>query len=192
VCTHAAPTGCGASLGVVGLTAGGFGWLLASGALPPLQQITAIARRVADRNLHERIGLAGRDDEIKGLADSFDAMLERLDRFFDGQQRFVANASHELRTPLTINRALIEVALDDPQTPEPDAELGTSLLEVNQRHERLIDGLLVPASSEEPVADNRPVDLADIAERATSASQRAADQGGGRNARRHVARARRQ
>jgi len=81
-----------ASLGVVGGVAGGCGWLLAGRALRPLQRITATARRVAERSLDERIALGGPDDEIKDLADTFDAMLERLDRSFDGQRRFVANA----------------------------------------------------------------------------------------------------
>jgi signal transduction histidine kinase len=139
------------SLGVVGVVAAGFGWLVAGRALQPLQNITATARRVADRSLHERIALQGPDDEIKGLADTFDAMLERLDHAFDSQRRFVANASHELRTPLTINRTLIEVALDDPEVPESTRRLGATLLEVNQRHERLIDGLLVLASSQRGV-----------------------------------------
>ena len=102
------------SLGVVGVIAAGFGWLMAGRALRPLQQITATARRVADRSLHERIGLDGPDDEIRDLADTFDAMLERLDRSFDSQRRFVANASHELLTPLTLNRTLIEVTLTTP------------------------------------------------------------------------------
>jgi signal transduction histidine kinase len=151
-----------ASLGVVGLAAGGLGWLLAGRALRPLHQITATARRVADRSLHERIALAGPDDEIKDLADTFDAMLERLDRAFDGQRRFVANASHELRTPLTINRTLIQVALDSPNTPPSTRQLGATLLEVNHRHERLIDGLLVLATSDQPVTEHEPADMADL------------------------------
>jgi signal transduction histidine kinase len=151
------------ALGGVGVIAGGAGWLLAGRALHPLQRITATARRVADRSLHERIALDGPQDEIKDLADTFDAMLERLDRSFDSQRRFVANASHELRTPLTINRSLIEVALDDPQANESLRQLGGTLLAVNQRHERLIDGLLTLASSEEGITDPTPVDLADIA-----------------------------
>src|SRR5262249_22016722 len=130
------------ALGAVGLIAGGFGWLLAGRSLRPLQDITATARRVADRNLHERIALVGPDAEIKDLADTFDAMLERLDRSFDSQRRFVANASHELRTPLTISRALLEVAIDKPSADEAVRQLATTLLAVNQRHERLIDGLL--------------------------------------------------
>jgi signal transduction histidine kinase len=151
------------SLGVVGLLAAGLGWLMAGRALRPLQQITATARRVADRSLHERISLTGTDDEIKDLADTFDAMLERLDRSFDSQRRFVANASHELRTPLTLNRTLIEVTLDDPGVPDAVRQLGTTLLAVNHRQEQLIEGLLTLASSEQTITHGTPVDLADIA-----------------------------
>jgi signal transduction histidine kinase len=166
------------SLGVIGVVAGGFGWLLAGQALNPLQQITSTARRVADRSLHERIALAGPDDEIKDLADTFDAMLERLDRSFDSQRRIVANASHELRTPLTINRTLIEVALEDPEASERLRQLGTNLLAVNERHERLIDGLLTLASSEERIADPVAVNLADVVHHVTSESQREARNAG--------------
>jgi signal transduction histidine kinase len=166
------------ALGAVGVIAGGVGWLVAGRALHPLQQITATARRVADRSLQERIALDGPDDEVKDLADTFDAMLERLDRAFDSQRRFVANASHELRTPLTINRTVIEVALDNPQANEPLRQLGATLLAVNQRHERLIDGLLTLASSEQGITDLAPVDLADIARHVTNESEGAADRGG--------------
>src|SRR6266498_1438687 len=167
-----------AALGGVGVIARGFGWLLAGRALHPLQHVTATARRVADRSLHERIALDGPDDEIKDLADTFDAMLERLDRSFDSQRRFVANASHELRTPLAINRTLIEVALDNPQASESLRQLGTTLLAVNQRHERLIDGLLTLASSEERLTEHRPVDLADIVGHIATESQAAARKAG--------------
>ncbi|WP_240944617.1 sensor histidine kinase, partial [Micromonospora thermarum] len=151
------------SLTVVAVAAIGFGWWMAGRALRPLHQITATARRVADRNLHERIGLDGPDDEIKDLADTFDGMLERLDRSFDSQRRFVANASHELRTPLMLNRTLIEVALEDPDLPAATRQLGTTLLAINDRHERLIDGLLTLASSDHALAQRQQVDLADIA-----------------------------
>jgi signal transduction histidine kinase len=167
-----------AALGVVGVVAGAFGWLLAGRALHPLQQITATARRVADRNLHERIDLQGPNDEIKQLADTFDAMLERLDRSFDGQRRFVANASHELRTPLTINRTLIEVAQQDPQASESLRQLGATLLHVNRRHERLIDGLLTLAGSEQHIADPVDVDLADVAQHVVRESSDAATSAG--------------
>ena len=166
------------ALGVIGVAAGGLGWLLAGRALRPLQDITATARRVADRSLHERIAYAGPQDEVKDLADTFDAMLERLDRAFDSQRRFVANASHELRTPLAINRTLIEVALDNPQASESLRQLGVTLLAVNQRHERLMDGLLTLASSQERLGTHSPVDLADIVRHIATESQAAAHQAG--------------
>lgn len=164
------------SLVVIGLAAAGFGWLLAGRVLQPLQDVTATARRVAERNLHERIALQGPNDELKLLADTFDAMLERLDRAFDGQRRFVANASHELRTPLAINRTLIEVALGDPEAAESTRKLGETLLTVNQRQEHLIDGLLVLASSAQQLESRVRVDLAQAAHRAMSTADPAARQ----------------
>jgi signal transduction histidine kinase len=141
------------------------GWLMAGRTLRPLQQITATARRVADRNLHERLGLTGPRDELRQLADTFDDMLARLDASFGAQRRFVANASHELRTPLTINRTLIEVALSRPDPPAELRRLGETLLTVNTRHERLIEGLLVLAGSEQELTTREPVDLAAVTER---------------------------
>ncbi|UNM16276.1 HAMP domain-containing histidine kinase [Streptomyces formicae] len=159
----------GIALVIVGGAAAGFGWLVAGRVLAPLHRVTDTARRiadsrVADRGLHERIALRGPVDEVKDLADTFDTMVERLDRSFDGQRRFVANASHELRTPLTLGRALVEVAMHR-RTASPDVkQLGENLLEINSRHERLINGLLLLADSENELTDRRPVDLADVVE----------------------------
>ncbi len=167
-----------ASLGGIGMAAGVFGWLLAGRVLQPLHEMTATARRIADHNLHERISLTGPSDEIKELADTFDAMLERLDLAFDGHHRFVANASHELRTPLAINRTLIEVALEDPTVSDSTRQLGETLLAVNRRHARLIDGLLVLASSEQSIDKHTRTDLSVIANRVlTSAEDRAREAG---------------
>ncbi len=153
----------GLALGGVAVIAVGFGWLMSERALRPVHRITETARRVAAGNLHERIALTGPRDEIKELADTFDSMLDRLDGAFDGQRRFVANASHELRTPLTINRTLIEVALGREGVTEQTRQLGTTLLAVNARHERLIDGLLVLVRSEQAITVHDPIDLADVA-----------------------------
>ena len=156
------------ALAVVSAAAIALGWLIAGRMLQPLHQITATARRIAqappdaDRGLHERIALTGPKDEIKELADTFDVMLTRLDHSFDGQRRFIANASHELRTPLTLNRTLLEVALTAESPSEEVRQLGTTLLAINERHSRLIDGLLLLAQSDRPVSDRSYVDLADI------------------------------
>jgi signal transduction histidine kinase len=157
----------GIALAVVGAAAIAFGWLIAGRLLQPLHRVTETARRIADapaadRSLHERIALAGPNDEIKQLADTFDIMLERLDHSFDGQRRFIANASHELRTPLTLNRALLEIAVHRRAASPEVRQLGETLLEINTRHERLIDGLLLLARSERDLAERSFVDLADI------------------------------
>ena len=152
----------------VGGAAGGLGWLVAGRALQPLHRITETAQRIAGadgvgRGLHERIALPGPRDEVKELADTFDLMVERLDRSFDGQRRFVANASHELRTPLALNRALVELAVTRQGATTETQQLGESLLAVNDRHERLIDGLLMLADAENAITERAPVDLADVA-----------------------------
>jgi signal transduction histidine kinase len=128
----------------------------------PVREITATARRVAGRSLHERIGLTGPQDELRELADTVDGMLSRLDAAFEGQRRFVGNASHELRTPLAINRTLVEVAMNRPDAPAQLRQLSEVLLEVNARQERLIDGLLTLARSERAVIDPVPVDLGTV------------------------------
>jgi signal transduction histidine kinase len=167
------------ALGVVGAAALGFGWLLADRALRPVHKITETARRVArSHDLTERIAYAGPRDDVKELADTFDTMLGRLARAFDGQQRFVANASHELRTPLAINRTLVDVAVRRPDATDDVKRLGESLLVVNGRHERLIDGLLTLAGSENTVVDASPLDLADVAGHVLGqAAAEAADRG---------------
>src|SRR6185295_2512393 len=148
----------GLALLLVGVAALGFGWPMADRVLRPLHRITDTAARIAaadaaDRGLAERIAMVGPNDEIKVLADTFDSMLERLDRSFDGQRRFVANASHELRTPLAINRALIETAMHRRGASPEVQTLGEALLEINARHERLINGLLLLARSENELGE---------------------------------------
>ncbi|MFI0449287.1 sensor histidine kinase [Actinomadura sp. 6N118] len=152
------------ALGLVGAVALGLGWIFADRALRPLHSITETARRVTrSQHLGERIAYTGPHDDVKELADTFDAMLERLARAFDGQRRFVANASHELRTPLAINRTLVDVAVRRSDATDDVKRLGESLLVVNTRHERLIDGLLTLAGTENAVVDRLPLDLAVVA-----------------------------
>ncbi|MFI8965311.1 sensor histidine kinase [Streptomyces sp. NPDC053493] len=143
-----------------------FGYAMAGRVLSPLGRITRTARQVAGTDLSRRIELDGPDDELKELADTFDEMLERLERAFSAQQRFVANASHELRTPLAINRTLLEVQLSDPGAPVELQQLGKTLLATNERSEQLVEGLLLLARSDNEIVERKSVDLAEVASRA--------------------------
>ncbi|MFI5834611.1 sensor histidine kinase [Micromonospora sp. NPDC051300] len=124
-------------------------YLVAGRALHPLHQVTATARRLGETTLDERIGWSGADDEVAELAETFDAMLDRITAAFEAQKRFVANASHELRTPLAVMRTEIDVTLSD-----DDADLGEYrrmagvVREASERANGLVDALLVLARSE--------------------------------------------
>jgi len=89
-------------------------WFVAGRVLRPLRRISDAVELASSGSLDHRIALGGPPDEITRLAFAFDAMLERLDRSFQTQERFVANAAHELRTPLATSKTVIDVALADP------------------------------------------------------------------------------
>ncbi len=140
------------------------GWIIAGRALEPLREITATARRVSGENLGERIDLQGPNDELKELADTFDAMLERLDQTFASQRHFVANASHELRTPLAIMRTEIDVTLADPDaTPDELRQMGEAVRETIDRGEALVKALLQLARSEAITGHEELVDMSVMA-----------------------------
>jgi signal transduction histidine kinase len=155
-----------------------FGYAMAGRVLSPLGRITRTARQVVSSDMHRRIKLDGPDDELKELADTFDEMLERLDRSFESQRTFVSNASHELRTPLAINRTLLEVQLADPATSSDLQQLGKTLLATNERSEQLVEGLLLLARSDNELTDRRPVDLAEVARQAVEQIRAEADDRG--------------
>ena len=155
------------ALGLMAVASVGLGWVIAGRVLRPLQHVTATARQLSEANLDQRLALQGPRDELKELADTFDDMLERLQRAFESQRRFVANASHELRTPLAVQRTLVDVALADPDATRDDLRaMAASVGQAIDRSEHLIDSLLVLARSEQGLTTTDDVDLAAVAARA--------------------------
>jgi signal transduction histidine kinase len=153
------------SLAGVTLLAVVAGWVAAGRILQPVHRLTTAARAASEQNLSQRIALLGPRDELRELADTFDNMLERLDRAFTSHRQFIANASHELRTPLTVMRTAIDVVL---AKPEPTREeLVSMTAEVRQAIEhsaRLIEALLVLARVNQVRPRTDPLDLAAVAE----------------------------
>jgi signal transduction histidine kinase len=134
------------ALGEMTVVSVAVGWVVAGRVLRPLRAMTVTTRRISADNLHERLALHGPGDELKDLADTIDALLERLDGAFAAQRRFVANASHELRTPLATMRVSVDVAVakPGPVPPETITLAGQVRAELDKVDE-LLDGLLVLA-----------------------------------------------
>jgi signal transduction histidine kinase len=152
------------ALGAMTIAALGLGWLMAGRVLRPLRTITSTARNISASNLHERLALAGPDDELKELGDTFDGLLGRLESAFDAQRQFVANASHELRTPLARQRTLVEVALAEPEpTVAALRAVCERVLVAGGQQERLIEALLTLARSQRGLDQWEPIDLAALA-----------------------------
>jgi signal transduction histidine kinase len=155
------------------------GWLVAGRVLRPLRTVTETAQRISATNLHERLALSGPGDELKRLGDTIDALLARLEGAFESQRRFVANASHELRTPLTVIRALLQMALTDPDaTVESFRATCQEAMAESEHQEHLIEALLVLARSERGLSRREPVDLAGLADEVLRARKPEADRRG--------------
>jgi signal transduction histidine kinase len=130
--------------------------------LTPLRAMTDSIRQLGPQNLGQRVRMtSSRRDPLKRLADELDAVLDRIAAGYESQRGFATNAAHELRTPLAVQRALIEVAMDDHD--EHDLrQFGRHLLAANERNERLVEGLLVLAEVDRGLVERVPVRLDQI------------------------------
>lgn len=166
------------ALGLLFLASLGVGWAVAGRVLRPIDRITGVARDIQATDLSRRISLRGPPDELKDLADTFDAMLGRLDEAFAGQQRFIQEASHELRNPLAVIRTNLEVALADPDIDPVELRRTAELVHRTvERMSRIVDDLLVNAREGPSARELAPVDVAAVvadvtAEFAASAAAR--------------------
>ena len=165
---------------LVGAVGVAVSYVLAGRVLRPLQDITAAAQRLSVERLDARIGLGGPSDELKQLADTFDDMLGRLERSFEAQRRFVADASHELRTPLAVMRTEVDVALADPAADVADLRAAAEVVrDATIRADRLVDSLLLLARSDRLQVDGLPlrerVELPQVAHGALRAVEVEAD-----------------
>jgi heavy metal sensor kinase len=135
--------------------------LIASGLTRPLRRIGRIAAQVDGGDLSPRIHQAGPEDEIRGMADAFDRMLDRLEDAFARQRGFISDASHELRTPLTAIRGQLEVLARNPHPDAADVGRVQRLVQAEvDRMTRLTEDLLLLAHTDEArLARREPIEL---------------------------------
>jgi len=153
----------GVALAIMAVVSVGCGWLAAGWVLRPVRAMTVNVRQISATNLEQRLGLDGPNDELKDLGNTFNDLLGRLERSFDAQRQFVANASHELRTPLARQRTLIQVALDDPEASAGSLRATIErVLVAGDEQEQLVEALLTLARGERGLERHELVDLAAV------------------------------
>ena len=151
------------SIPVVLAVLAGLVWWLTWLALRPVEAIRAEVAGITGKDLHRRVPVHSRDDEISSLARTMNAMLQRVQEATDRQREFVADASHELRGPLTRLRSQLEVALSHPELTSPEVAYRDLLFDTRQL-QQLVDDLLFLARSESGVhpQPDSTVDLDDL------------------------------
>jgi signal transduction histidine kinase len=153
----------GVALAIMSVIAAAVGWLVAGRVLRPLRTMTNNIQHISASNVHERLAVAGPRDELKDLADTVDGLLGRLESALDSHRRFVANAAHELRTALTLEHALLEETVIDPDaTADSFREQFEQLMVVSEQQARLLESLLVLATSERGLDRLETVDLSAV------------------------------
>lgn len=132
--------------GVALLMTCAIGWGVAGRILAPVRLVRTTAAQLTEQDLTQRIPVHGHDD-VAALAETFNAMLDRLERAFAAQRQFVDDAGHELRTPITIVRGHLELMGEDPAEREETVRLVTDELD---RMSRIVEDLLLLAKAERP------------------------------------------
>lgn len=141
------------------LTSAG-GYFLARKSLAPVAVMASQARGMGAARMSERLKVSNPHDELGTLALSFNELLDRLEKSFEQQRRFVADASHELRTPVAILRGETEVTLSRPdRTPEEYRETLTILRDESQRLAHIIEDLFTLTRAD---AGQYPLNLREV------------------------------
>jgi signal transduction histidine kinase len=139
------------------LVAFGIGWFLSGLTLQPIQRITQTAREIGEkRDFSKRVKHHGPNDEVRQLANTFNAMLSRLQDTFlklehslEMQREFVADVSHELRTPLTTLRGNVGLLLRrPPASADVQADILNDMVDESDRLIRLVNDLLIMARAD--------------------------------------------
>lgn len=149
-----------AAVGLGGLVlTTGVAYLVAGRILAPVRHVRKVAAETGELDLTARVPVHGRDD-IADLAETFNAMLDRIETAYTTQRQFVDDAGHELRTPITVVRGHLELMSDDPEERRKTLDLVDSEL---SRMGRIVSDLLMLAKAEQPdFVVPRPVDAAQL------------------------------
>ncbi|QGP93983.1 Adaptive-response sensory-kinase SasA [Neomoorella glycerini] len=152
------------------VVAAGGGIFLARRALKPIDRIAAKARQISATDLSRRLDLPHGNDEVGHLVATLDEMLDRLDRAFQRQRQFTADASHELRTPLAVIRSQAEAVLNRQHSPEEYRQALAIIRDQAAWMGNLVAKLLLLARSDDRMEqlEMEPLDLGELVEGVTA------------------------
>jgi signal transduction histidine kinase len=148
--------------------------------LKPVDRITTTARSISIRNLSEQLPVSNTGDELQRLAETCNAMLQRLDSAVSEIKRFTADASHELRGPLSFTRTVAEVALRNPDADPLSRSAFQDIVAESAKATDLLEGMLTLARADSnslrPTFED--VDLCAVLDEACAMAQPIAEQRG--------------
>ena len=154
------------------------GYWMSRRALKPVDRITATARSISIGNLSQRLPVSNSGDELQRLAETCNAMLQRLDSAVSQIRRFTADASHELRGPLSFTRTVAEVALRNPNADPESCMAFEDIVEEAAKATEVLEGLLTLARADSDSLDRtlESVDLTAVVQEACSMARPVADE----------------
>jgi heavy metal sensor kinase len=155
------------------LIAGLGGAFLTDRAMRPVRHITRTAEQIGAEDLSRRLPV-GSGDEFSQLADTFNAMLGRLETSFAQQRRFTADASHELKSPLTVIKANASLALRSPRSADEYVRRIEAIDKASNHMRSLVDDLLLLALADEGrlAADKEHVSITEMLREAVDSTHR--------------------
>jgi heavy metal sensor kinase len=154
------------------------GYWMSRRALKPVDRITATARSISIGNLSQRLPVSNSGDELQRLAETCNAMLQRLDSAVSQIKRFTADASHELRGPLSFTRTVAEVALRNPNADPDSRRAFEDIVEEAAKATEVLEGLLTLARADSDSLDRtlESVDLTAVVQEACNMARPVADE----------------
>jgi len=137
------------------------GWFVADRTLRPIGRVVDVAGEITrTEDLSRRIAMEGPDDELKELADTFDAMLDKIEDGVHARRRILQDISHELRNPLAVMATTLDVALDDPDASAEDLRATAEVVRRTvDRTAESVDDLVALARDEIPESRRTEVEL---------------------------------
>ncbi len=116
----------------------------------PLLKMSRKMKNITLKSLNRQIDSTHFPTELVPVAQSFNIMLNKLEKSFDQMKRFSGDIAHEMRTPLNALLIKIEVMLERPRSIDEYQDLLESLHKDARGLSRLIDTLLFLARAENP------------------------------------------